>query len=321
MAIFSGLFNSINGDRKYNATWFARYFATFIGNGVFPNPSTGLQVVESVNMTTIVKPGDGWINGYFIVNDSDLILSHDNADGVLKRIDRVVMQLDYSGRVINILIKKGAFASSPVAPAIQRDPDYHELVLADVLIRAGTTSITQSDITDQRLNSALCGIVHGVVDQVDTTTIFNQYQSWYEQMTGVKLDEYDAWFTQHQQEFDDWFVSIQNILDTNVAGNLLQLIQTNESNIKSLIKTRNDIDVLSSGWVLNAVTKRYEYVINDADITPESIVDVNIHLDYLDFAKSLMSACISAAGTVTLYSLSIVNNDLLVDYRITKEVV
>ena len=84
MTITSGLFNSINGDRRYDAKWFALYFATFIGNGVFPNPSTGLQVYENENMTTTVKPGKGWINGYFIVNDSDYILEHDLADGVFE---------------------------------------------------------------------------------------------------------------------------------------------------------------------------------------------------------------------------------------------
>ncbi len=32
-------------DRAYLAEDFARYFAKFIGTGVYPNPATGLQVV------------------------------------------------------------------------------------------------------------------------------------------------------------------------------------------------------------------------------------------------------------------------------------
>lgn len=321
MALYSGLFNSVNGDRRYDASWFARYFATFIGNGVFPNPSTGLQVLENENMTTVVKAGDGWINGYFLVNDSDYILSHANADGVLKRIDRVVLQLDYANRIINITIKQGAFASTPVAPTLQRDANFYELALADVLINPGATEITQANITDQRLNKDLCGIVHGLVDQVDTTTLFNQYQSWYEQMTGQKLDEYDAWFAHHQQEFNDWFASIQNILDENVAGNLLLLIQENESDIKSLIKNKTDVTVLASGWTLNEATDRYEYVVEDMDITADSVVDVNIQLDYLDEARMLLSACNSSDGAVTLYASSVPDVDLVVDYRITRQVI
>lgn len=250
MTIRSGFFNSVNGDRKYDASWFALYFSRFIGNGVFPTPSNGLQVIADVNMRVVVKPGDGWINGHFLNNDSDYTLTLDNADGVLKRIDRIVMRLNHLTRTMNeIIVKKGTFASTPVAPPLQRDTEYYELALADVYISAGATTITQANITDQRLNKDLCGIVHGTVDQVDTTTIFNQYQQWFEEMTGQKLDEYDAWFEQHQQEFNAWFASIQNILDENVASNLLNLINENKESIEdireySTYKSNKDIDGL-----------------------------------------------------------------------------
>lgn len=309
MAIYSGLFNSVNGDRRYDATWFARYFATFIGNGVFPNPSTGLQVLENENMTTTVKPGDGWINGYFIVNDSDHVLTHDNADGVLNRIDRVVMQLDYSGRIINILVKKGAFASTPVAPAIQRDADYYELVLADVYIKAGSTAITQANITDQRLNKALCGIVHGTVDQVDTTTIFNQYQSYFNQ-----------WSSEKKEDFENWVVTIKDILNGDVAGNLLSMIQENQSNINKLVRHGLNTTIEVENWVFDSDMGLYTYQLNDPNITDVSIVDVNVHLSDLFKAKDFSSATESFNGYVMIYANNQVNDDIIVDYRITKDV-
>ena len=46
----SSFFNSVSGDRKYKAEDWASYFASFIGNGVFPVPSTGLQVVAGNGM-------------------------------------------------------------------------------------------------------------------------------------------------------------------------------------------------------------------------------------------------------------------------------
>ncbi|MFD4491648.1 hypothetical protein [Lysinibacillus fusiformis] len=220
MAITSGFHNSINGDRKYGSDFFALFFGTLIANGVFPNPSTGLQVTANSNMTTSVKAGKGWINGYFIVNDGDYVLKHDNADGLLKRIDRVVMKLNHIKREIEVLIKKGTFASSPVAPTLQRDADAYELALADVLINNGVTQITQANITDQRLNSALCGIVHGTVNQVDTTTIFNQYQAWFAQTTQNVAIDLEIWKQHTKDDFDTWFDSIKGILDGDVAGNL-----------------------------------------------------------------------------------------------------
>ncbi|MGE6603938.1 hypothetical protein ACQKEY_19810 [Lysinibacillus fusiformis] len=245
MTIYSGIFNSVNGDRKYNAWWFAKYFATFIGNGVFPNPSTNLQVAAYQNMKVVVKPGSGWIDGYFIYSDGDHVLSLDVADGVLKRIDRVVMRLNHLTRKIEIVVKKGTFASSPVAPTLQRDTDAYELALADVLINNGATQITQSNITDQRLNKTVCGIVHGTVDQVDTTTIFNQYQEWFKEITGSVAGEVDAWQAVQKQEFLTWFESIKDILEGDVAGNLASRI----ASLEQIVGNHLD-DVLShTKWI------------------------------------------------------------------------
>lgn len=218
MAVESGFFNSINRDRVYEASFFAQYFASFIGNGVFPNPSTGLQVVAGENLTTVVRAGKGWINGYIVLNDSDYVVQHDIADGVLKRIDRIVMGLNYEDRKIDIYLKKGVFSSNPTAPSLQRDSNYYELALADVYINNGTTQISQSNITDTRLNSDLCGIVSSVVDQVDTTTIFNQYQDFFDDFVQNKTND-----------FEQFVESIRSILDENVAGNLLNMINSLES--------------------------------------------------------------------------------------------
>ena len=200
--IRSGFFNSINGDRKYDASKFAEYFASFIGNGVFPNPSTNLQVIANNDMTVTVKAGKCWINGYIMINDDDYILEIDPADGVLNRIDRIVARYDVVDREIRLEVKKGQFSSNPAAQNLQRDADAYELGLADVYIAAGVVSVTQANITDLRFNTELCGIVKGTVDQIDTTDLFAQYQT----------------------AFNDWFQEIKDVLDDNTAANLLNLI-------------------------------------------------------------------------------------------------
>lgn len=198
MAIRSSFFNSVNGDRRYLAYNFAEYFASFIGNGVFANPSNAFQVYDKENMIVNVKAGKAWINGYIAVNDGDYNLTITNADGVLNRIDRIVLRLDFNVRAINIAVKKGAFASTPVAPTLQRDAEVYELVLADVYVGKGITRITQSNITDQRMNKALCGVVKGTVDQIDTTDLFNQYGS----------------------AFQEWFETVKNYLNDTAVGNV-----------------------------------------------------------------------------------------------------
>lgn len=138
----SAFFNSVNNDRVYNAQSFAEYFASFIANGVFPNPSNSLQVFAYDGFQLKVSPGKAWINGYFYVNDDDLYITLDLPDAVLSRIDAVVLRYSLADRNIKVAVKKGAFSSSPTPPTLQRDASIYELCLAQVYVAAGATSIS-----------------------------------------------------------------------------------------------------------------------------------------------------------------------------------
>ena len=48
-------FNSVSGDRLYNASDFAEYFKGFFTNGVFYNSSDALKVSASGNQVVIAK--------------------------------------------------------------------------------------------------------------------------------------------------------------------------------------------------------------------------------------------------------------------------
>ncbi|MBY6907014.1 hypothetical protein HYH70_15630, partial [Clostridium botulinum] len=239
----SGFFNAMKvgdtWDRVYKAENYAEYFASFIGNGVFPNPSTNLQVIGTDRMQVIVKPGKGWINGYKYENTDDLILPIDFADGVLHRIDKIVLRYDVVEREIRAKIKKGEFASEPKAPQLTRDADMYELGLADIKVNAGSISITQVDITDLRLSKEFCGIVHGTVEQVDTTTIFNQYLEWYKNITGKTEQDLQDIKGNLETDFNIWFNGVKNILSGDVAGNLLNLINKNKESIDTI---QNNVD-------------------------------------------------------------------------------
>ena len=244
----SSFFNSVSHDRTYRAEDWAEYFASFIGNGVFPVPSTGLQVVVDNGMNLLLKAGKAWINGYFYNNTSDLTITIGTADGQLNRIDRIVVRWDLTNRIISAEVKSSAYSASPTAPALQRDADIYELALADVYVGAGVTTITQSNITDQRLNTSLCGVVAAVVDQIDTEAFNAQLQAWFAEyqslsaaeyntlvsyMNSLKLQgntQYDA-FEQHMAdfeaqaaaEFNSWFKGLQDVLDENAATNLMNV--------------------------------------------------------------------------------------------------
>lgn len=219
----SSFFNSISGDRRYKADDYAAYFASFIGNGVFPLPSTGLQVTEGEGMTVTLSAGKAWINGYLYINTDDLTIAPDTADGVLNRIDRIMIRWDLTERSIRARVKSSGFATTPTAPVPQRDADAYELCVAEIYVGKGVTKITQANITDKRLDSALCGIVTQTVTQLDTRTFALQLESWFAQ--------YQA---QASDTFSEWFTSLQEVLEGDVALNMMNLINTLTGRVEAL---------------------------------------------------------------------------------------
>ncbi len=220
----SFIFNSINGDRKMKAEDFREIFIPFFKNGVFPNPATGLQVISSINMNIAIQHGRAFINGALYLNTEDLILTLDPADGVLDRIDLIVLRMDTLERNIRCVVKKGDYASSPVPKQLQRDADAYELCLAQIYISKGTININQSSINDTRLNTEVCGIVAGTVDEIDTTELYRQLQEAIIEK-GLSME---TWVNEAKEfftnEFNTWFDTIKGALDGDVAGNLLNEI-------------------------------------------------------------------------------------------------
>lgn len=262
-------------DRVYLASQFAAYFASFIANGVFAEYSNQLQVVEMATpqMQIGVERGQAWINGYWYENTDMLYMPIDVADGVLNRIDSVVLRLGFSERNMWLAVKKGTPAISPIAPEVTRTADYYELQLATISIPAGSIKITQAQITDTRMNQDVCGWVTGVVKQLDTTTLFNQFESYFDEfkqfyendyanwtaeqkqayITWVTLQEndytnwtneqkaeYDEWYASHidlwQNEFTTWFENVKGQLSEDAAGKIQVEIDEHEARLDNIEK-------------------------------------------------------------------------------------
>lgn len=258
-------------DRVYLASSFAAYFSSFIGNGVFAKKSDKLQVVSMAvpSMQISVLPGQGFINGYWYENTDILNLPIDIADGVLNRIDSVVLRFGSAERIMWLAIKKGTPAITPVSPPITRNADYYELQLATINIAASSINVTQAKITDTRMDASVCGLVTGVVDQIDTTTLFAQFETYFQEfkdiyefeydtwtaqqksayitwITGQKADmenwtkeqkdEYNLWYNSHttlwQTQFDTWFDNVKNQLSKDVAGQLQNQINAINEKLK-----------------------------------------------------------------------------------------
>lgn len=260
-------------DRVYLAAQFAAYFASFIGNGVYAEHSNQLQVVAmpTPQMQVGVEKGQGWINGYWYENTDTMYLPIEVADGVLNRIDSIVLRLGFAERNMWLMVKKGTPAINPIAPEVTRTADYYDLQLATISIPASSIRITQAQIQDTRMNQDVCGWVTGVVKQLDTTTLFNQFetyfqefkennqadyeewtetqkQAWLSWVSGQETDftdwtdeqkeEYETWYATHinqwQSDFDTWFENIKDQLGEDAAGNLQNQIDEHEARLNNL---------------------------------------------------------------------------------------
>lgn len=200
MSQSSGFFTSQGGDRKYTPDWLASYIKAIITTGVF---SDECGVTAADGMAVMVAPGRAWIEGYLYLLDTPQTLRISNADGVLGRLDILVLRLDLTARAIELHVVTGTPSASPEAPALTRSSDVYELELAEISIPAGTISITQELIRDTRLDDALCGLTISPVQHVPTTTFLNQMWA----------------------EFKAWFDDVKGILGEDEAGRLFEMVR------------------------------------------------------------------------------------------------
>lgn len=192
-------------DRTYSSADLAAYFASFIGNGVYANPANQLKVsAANGKMAVNVNPGKAWINGYFYeLSDAAKELTIATGDANNPRIDIVVCSLNLSNRLIELKVIQGAASANPQPPAHSREDEVYDLVLAQVRVASGAVEIGEEDVTDKRPDNGVCGFVTGVVEQIDTTELFSQYNA----------------------EFTTWFSGVQGTLDGDTAGNLYNEIE------------------------------------------------------------------------------------------------
>lgn len=185
-------------DREYVASDFAKYFGSVLSSGLLhTNEVPGMSVsVEEGTLNTIVSPGQAIMRGHYYENTSNLRLNHSLPESDRDRIDRVILRLDLRNEHRNILlhVKEGEPAESPQPPDLQRDNFIHEISLAQIRVRANTSSLRQSDLINERLNEDLCGLVSSLItlptDEV--IELLEDMEEEWRDFIADKNEEFDA---------------------------------------------------------------------------------------------------------------------------------
>lgn len=155
----------------FDAADVAAYLAG-LTSGVFSS-AEDFPVTAAGGLKVTVGAGRGWVHpsrftGYSITKREADTLTMPLADPSLPRIDRIVMRYDAGARAASLQVLQGTASSAPTAPAISRTELIYDLCLAEITRPAGSTSISTGQITDTRLDEALCGIVRDGVTGIPT---------------------------------------------------------------------------------------------------------------------------------------------------------
>ena len=216
MAITYGFFNAIKQsdgtyDRTYNADQMSTYFEGLVSDGVYESVDDAMQVLADTGMQVQVGAGRAIIDSKWIKNTAAYPLIINAAHVTLNRYTAIIIRLDLSARTIVITTKDGENATTPVKPVITNSETIKELCLAYVYVGRGVTAITQANIEDARPDNNVCGWVTSIVQQVDTSKLFLQwqtaYEEFYKQMQSWQNEQetgFSGWENEQETEFSDW---------------------------------------------------------------------------------------------------------------------
>lgn len=232
MSVSSGFFNSLNGDRKYNAAQMSAIFDGLIIDGIFASIGTAFAVKAAGGLTVNVGIGKAWFDHTWTVNDSILPMTAPEAEVLLDRIDAVVLEVNGMESVRENTIKfvKGNPSSAPSRPTLTNEGNVHQYPLCYIYRKYGTAVINQADITPM-VGTESTPFVTGILQTISLDELLGKWQDELDRFTDARSQEVDDWIAQEQTVLDQWIASEQadflawynqmkDQLSGDVAGNL-----------------------------------------------------------------------------------------------------
>lgn len=233
MSVTSGFFNSLNGDRKYNAEQMSSIFDGIINDGVFSNIGTAFMVNASTGNEITVGIGRAWFNSTWIYNDAILPITAEDSDLLLNRYDAVVIEVDRSDsvRAASIKIITGTAETTPIEPTMVNTQDIHQYPLAYIYRPANSSEIDQADIT-YVVGSSATPLVTGILKTLDLDNLTAQmaatWNRWFFDATDGYIVQWDEWYAAQQAEYDAWYATIVGALGEDAAATLAaHIVDTN----------------------------------------------------------------------------------------------
>ena len=199
MALTSGFFNSLAGDRKYDAEQMGRIFEGVITDGIFAKVGNKFEIKATGGRGVSVGTGRAWFNNTWTNNDAIIPIIVPEAEMALDRVDRIVLEVNTSVgvRANSIKLVAGTPSSTPVGASLVKTATVNQYLLAEIYVKARSTTVTKANITN-RIGTADAPYVVGAVQTVSVSQLVAQWNA----------------------KFDEWFDALSVTLSGDVAGNL-----------------------------------------------------------------------------------------------------
>lgn len=227
MSVTYGFYNSLNGDRKYNAEQLSSLFDGLIIDGVFASIGTAFVVKATTGITVNVGIGKAWFDHTWTINDAILPMDAPESEVLLDRIDAIVLEVNATESIRENSIKfvKGVPSSAPVRPTLTNEGNVHQYPFCYIYRKYGSTTITQADITNM-IGSEETPFVTAMLQTISLNELLGQWQSELDQFVAARKDEVDQWIENEENDFTAWFDQMK--VDLQAEQNLLDQWIENE---------------------------------------------------------------------------------------------
>lgn len=197
----------------YSAEDVATYLCTRT-SGVYSKETNFAVSITGTRQIT-VAPGLAWINyddfkGVSVCSREENVLTVPEADNILNRVDRVVLQFDTSENITAIKLKIGTPAVAAQPPDILQNHNQYELGLCTISVPAGSTAVTVADIYDTRADETVCGVMRDGVTGIPAATLIKKLRD--------EIDKVDSGSFYDKTETDALLNALRNQVDRKISS-------------------------------------------------------------------------------------------------------
>lgn len=297
MSVTYGFYNSLNGDRKYNAEQMSSIFDGLIIDGVFASIGTAFIVKAAAGITVNVGIGKAWFNHTWTINDAILPLEAPESEVLLDRIDAIVLEVNAmeSVRKNSIKFVKGVPSSKPVRPTLTNEDKVHQYPFCYIYRKKGSTMITQADITNM-VGSNETPFITAMLQTISLNDLLGQWQSELDQFVAARKDEVDQWIEDEENDFVAWFDQMK--ADLRTEQNFLdQWIENEKADFLAWYDQMKDqLSEDAAGNLWNHIDDLEGYV---------GYTDTDIYGLEADFAANTFTRLAGAAGKIPALILTV----------------